>query len=163
MATNIIIMVSDGQGYNGWLASDYYWHGASDQQIYQQPRPDGRKWLHLGMAHWALSFVDDKGFPVAHDGSALPTGAVGHIAQDYDPATRWQRLENALRFDFEPYYVPYASYTDSAASATLLWPSEAICRVMSFAAAADSSERSTSWVNCFSVTARIHAIRVSER
>lgn len=131
MASNIIIMVSDGLGYNGWLASDYYWHGASNRQIYQQPRPGNHQWLHFGMAHWALSFVDQHGFPVSHDGSPLPAGASSYMAQDYDPSTRWQRLENARRFDFEPYHVPYASYTDSAASATALFSGQTttICRL----------------------------------
>lgn len=39
-AKNIILMVSDGIGFNGWLATDYY-QGLAGQQSYQVVRPDG--------------------------------------------------------------------------------------------------------------------------
>ena len=31
-------MISDGLGYNGWLASDYYWHGRAGAGVYQSGR-----------------------------------------------------------------------------------------------------------------------------
>lgn len=119
-AKNIILMVSDGLGYNGWLASDYYWQGAAGKQVYQRPRPDGTAPFHLARATGSLGFVDARGWPLRHDGSPLPEGAVGTTELRYDPATRWRALANSFRNDFAPVSLPYTSYTDSAAAATAL-------------------------------------------
>jgi alkaline phosphatase len=39
-AKNVILMISDGIGFNGWLAADYY-QGLAGEQSYQTARPTG--------------------------------------------------------------------------------------------------------------------------
>lgn len=115
---NVILMISDGIGFNGWLASDYYQYGQAGAQVYQRTLPSSQPVHTWGMSHWALTFVNERGTPVKHDGSSMPAGAVGAIPQLYDPATRWEDFEGAFRWDFNPVNIPYTSYTDSAASIT---------------------------------------------
>lgn len=114
---NIILMVSDGNGFNGWLATDYY-QGMAGKQSYQITRPDGTKPLVYGLAHSALNLLDE-------NGEVLPKGsdvslAVGAIEQGYDPARRWAAFDYVLINDFLPVKKPYTSYTDSAAAGTAL-------------------------------------------
>ncbi|MCF6441765.1 alkaline phosphatase [Pseudoalteromonas luteoviolacea] len=113
---NIILMVSDGIGFNGWLAADYY-QGLAGQQTYQVTRPDGTKPLVFGLAHSALNLVDEDGNTLAK-GADISTAA-GAVEQGYDPLTRWQRFENAMLNDFTG-SGSYTSYTDSAAAGTAL-------------------------------------------
>ncbi len=113
----IILMVSDGIGFNGWLAADYY-QGLAGAQSYQTTRPDGTEPVVLGLAHSALNLVDEAG-------AVLPLGtnpalAAGAVEQGYDPTTRWDRFDNAMLNDFEPVSQRYTSYTDSAAAGTAL-------------------------------------------
>ena len=63
---NVILMVSDGIGFNGWLAADYY-QGRAGQQSYQVVRPDGTVPLVYGMTHDALNLIDASG-------EIIPTG-----------------------------------------------------------------------------------------
>lgn len=116
-AKNVILMVSDGIGFNGWLAADYY-QGLAGQQSYQITRPDGTTPVILGLDHHALNLIDAAG-------NVLPSGAdislaAGAVAQGYDPTTRWTRFENTMRNDFSPVVKKYTSYTDSAAAGTAL-------------------------------------------
>ncbi|MFP4328644.1 MAG: hypothetical protein ACLFQL_11590, partial [Paracoccaceae bacterium] len=53
-ARNVILMVSDGIGFNGWLAADYY-QGLAGEQSYQTARPDGTEPVVYGMAHDSLN------------------------------------------------------------------------------------------------------------
>ncbi|MEM1086166.1 MAG: tyrosine-protein phosphatase [Pseudomonadota bacterium] len=114
---NVILMVSDGIGFNGWLATDYY-QGLAGKQSYQIRRPDGTQPVVYGMTHTALNLIDESG-------TVLPSGAdlslaVGAVEQDYDPLTRWDRLENGFRSDYQGEALRYTSYTDSAAAGTAL-------------------------------------------
>ncbi|MEM9341691.1 MAG: alkaline phosphatase [Pseudomonadota bacterium] len=116
-AKNVILMVSDGIGFNGWLAGDYY-QGLANQQSYQIVRPDGTAPIVLGLDHHALNLIDAQG-------NVLPSGAdvseaAGAIAQGYDPSTRWMNFEATIRNDFAPVGERYTSYTDSAAAGTAL-------------------------------------------
>ncbi|MEM0937158.1 MAG: alkaline phosphatase [Pseudomonadota bacterium] len=116
-AKNVILMVSDGIGFNGWLAADYY-QGLAGQQSYQVPRPDGTVPVVYGLDHHALNLIDGIG-------RLLPSGedvrlAAGAVSQGYDPVTRWMRFENTMRNDFGPVGERYTSYTDSAAAGTAL-------------------------------------------
>lgn len=116
-AKNVILMVSDGIGFNGWLAADYY-QGLAGQQSYQVARPDGTMPVVFGLDHHALNLIDAAG-------NVLPSGsdvalAAGAVAQGYDPSTRWMRFENTMRNDFDPVGERYTSYTDSAAAGTAL-------------------------------------------
>ncbi|MFP4359458.1 MAG: alkaline phosphatase [Alphaproteobacteria bacterium] len=114
---NVILMVSDGIGFNGWLASDYY-QGRAGEQPYQVTRPDGTEPVALGMAHASLNLVDEAG-GVLESGSD-PETAAGAVEQAYDPVARWYRFENAFLNDFPPIGEDYTSYTDSAASGSAL-------------------------------------------
>ena len=116
-ARNVILMVSDGAGFNGWLAADYY-QGRAAQQSYQVARPDGTQPVVYGMAHDSLNLIDATGavLPNASD----PAEAAGAVLQGYDPRTRWLRFENSFLNDFGPVAERYTSYTDSAAAGTTL-------------------------------------------
>ncbi|MEM1344799.1 MAG: alkaline phosphatase [Pseudomonadota bacterium] len=116
-AKNVILMISDGIGFNGWLASDYY-QGKANRQTYQIARPDGTTPIVLGLQHDSLNLIDETGqvLPNASD-VALASGAV---SQGYDPRTRWQRYEAAFRNDYPPVSERYTSYTDSAAAGTTM-------------------------------------------
>ncbi len=116
-ARNVILMISDGIGFNGWLAADYY-QGLAGQQSYQITRPDGTTPVVHGLDHHALNLIDAAG-------NVLPNGedvalAAGAVAQGYDPMTRWTRFENTMLNDFPPVGERYTSYTDSAAAGTAL-------------------------------------------
>ena len=116
-AKNVILMVSDGIGFNGWLAADYY-EGMAGTQPYQMVRPDGTAPVVLGLAHSALNLVDE-------NGDLLPSGtppseAAGAVEQGYDPTKRWDQFQNAFVNDFAPVGEAYTTYTDSAAAGTAL-------------------------------------------
>ncbi|MEM1428197.1 MAG: alkaline phosphatase [Pseudomonadota bacterium] len=116
-AKNVILMVSDGIGFNGWLAADYY-QGIAGEQSYQVARPDGTIPVVYGLDHHALNLIDGIGrlLPSAEDVRL----AAGAVSQGYDPTTRWNRFENTMRNDFPPVGERYTSYTDSAAAGTAL-------------------------------------------
>lgn len=116
-AKNVILMVSDGIGFNGWLAADYY-EGRAGQQAYQIARPDGTMPVIYGMTHDALNLIDASGSIITRREDA--PNAVGAVAQGYDPLTRWEQFEAAFANDFEPLNASYTSYTDSAAAGTAL-------------------------------------------
>ncbi|MEL7301979.1 MAG: alkaline phosphatase [Pseudomonadota bacterium] len=116
-AKNVILMVSDGIGFNGWLAADYY-QGLANAQSYQVMRPDGTMPVVLGLDHHALNLVDGAGRLLPSGEDVRLTG--GAVAQGYDPMTRWQRFEATMRNDFGPNAERYTSYTDSAAAGTAL-------------------------------------------
>lgn len=113
---NIILMVADGIGFNGWLAADYY-QGLAGKQSYQIKRPDGTEPLVFGLAHSALNLIDENGNPLHRKTKA--EDAYGAVEQGYDPSTRWDRFENSMINDFAP-VGSYTSYTDSAAAGTAL-------------------------------------------
>ncbi len=116
-ARNVILMISDGIGFNGWLAADYY-QGLAGEQSYQVARPDGTTPVVYGLDHHALNLIDASGtlLPSGGDG----TLAAGAVAQGYDPRTRWMRFEHTMLNDFPPVGEDYTSYTDSAAAGTAL-------------------------------------------
>lgn len=116
-AKNVILMVSDGIGFNGWLATDYY-QGLAGTQSYQVARPDGAQPVVYGMAHDALNLIDASG-NIITDREDLPN-AVGAVEQGYDPIHRWDKFEGAFPNDFDPVNAPYTGYTDSAAAGTAL-------------------------------------------
>lgn len=116
-AKNVILMVSDGIGFNGWLAADYY-QGLAGTQSYQIRRPDGTMPVVYGMTHDALNLIDTDGNLITSV-EDLPK-AVGAVEQGYDPSTRWDTFEGAFINDFDPLNARYTSYTDSAAAGTAL-------------------------------------------
>ncbi|MFP4045168.1 MAG: alkaline phosphatase, partial [Rhodosalinus sp.] len=116
-ARNVILMVSDGIGFNGWLAADYY-QGLAGEQSYQTARPDGTEPVVYGMAHDSLNLIDEAGDVLAS--ASDPAEAAGAVGQGYDPRTRWMQFDATIRNDFAPIEKPYTSYTDSAAAGTAL-------------------------------------------
>ncbi|MGB0833583.1 MAG: alkaline phosphatase [Psychrobium sp.] len=114
---NVILMVSDGIGFNGWLATDYY-QGLAGKQAYQVVRPDGTMPRIYGLSHSALNLIDKDGKPLARNSDV--SLAAGAIEQGYNPNTRWNKFENAMLNDFDPIAKSYTSYTDSAAAGTAL-------------------------------------------
>ena len=116
-AENVILMISDGIGFNGWLASDYY-QGRAGEQPYQVARPDGTEPILFGMAHDSLTLLDETGRVL--ENGVDPDKAAAAVRQGYDPRTRWNRFENAFRNDFPPVELDYTSYTDSAAAGSTM-------------------------------------------
>jgi alkaline phosphatase len=116
-AKNVVLMVSDGIGFNGWLATDYY-QGLAGQQSYQVVRPDGTAPVVYGLDHHALNLIDALGNILPN--GADPAEAAGAVAQGYNPLTRWMSFEATIRNDFPPVGERYTSYTDSAAAGTAL-------------------------------------------
>jgi alkaline phosphatase len=116
-AKNVILMISDGIGFNGWLASDYY-QGQAGEQPYQVTRPDGTDPVMVGMAHHSLTLLDESGRVLPN--GVDPDKAAAAVTQGYDPQTRWTRFENAFRNDFPPVGLDYTSYTDSAAAGSTM-------------------------------------------
>jgi alkaline phosphatase len=116
-ARNVILMISDGIGFNGWLAADYY-QGLAGQQSYQTERPDGTTPVVYGQAHDHLNLIDSAGRLLASGSD--PAEAAGVVAQGYDPRTRWMQFDATIRNDFAPFEMAYTSYTDSAAAGTAL-------------------------------------------
>lgn len=116
-ARNVVLMISDGIGFNGWLASDYY-QGKLNTQSYQSARPDGTTPVVYGLQHDSLNLIDETGqvLPNASD----VADAAGAVAQGYDPRTRWTRFEAAFANDYPPVSERYTSYTDSAAAGTTM-------------------------------------------
>ncbi|MDZ7618367.1 MAG: hypothetical protein U1E05_15285, partial [Patescibacteria group bacterium] len=56
-AKNIILMISDGAGFNAFQAASYFEHGKLGKQPY-----DGFP-VHLGCTTYMLNFVDAEGRP----------------------------------------------------------------------------------------------------
>ncbi|WP_199200433.1 alkaline phosphatase [Alkalicaulis satelles] len=115
-ARNVILMISDGIGFNGWLAADYY-EGRAGAQPYQVTRPDGTAPYIGASAHYALRLIDGDGAVLAND---QIDAARGVEEQYYDPRDRWTRLEGAFYNDFGDVSIAYTSYTDSGAAGTAL-------------------------------------------
>ncbi len=103
-AKNVIIMISDGAGYNSWLAGSMY-QGRVGKQVYDRPG-----WITVSSTTYPLNL------------STVPTG---NLAQDktvvYDPFQAW----DATRIGPKPddcvgYKYLKKTPTDSAASATAM-------------------------------------------
>ncbi len=113
---NVILMIADGIGFNGWLAADYY-EGKAGTRSYQRPRPDGTTPYIGASSHYALRMRDASGAVLAND---RHEEAAGVESQHYDPHHRWDALEGAFYNDFGSVSIPYTSYTDSAAAGSAL-------------------------------------------
>lgn len=109
-AKNVILMISDGAGFNAFHAGSYFEHGELGRQPYDAFP------VRLGCTTYMLNFVDAAGRPLLapRDGS-VPEGAVGARPQLYDPEAMWSDFNYALgRKD-------YLAFTDSAAAGTALY------------------------------------------
>lgn len=111
-AKNIILMISDGLGMNGWEASSYY--------LYDQTNPDWHANLPYGTQNGFTMYGCTHGMKNA-DGSV----------QGYDPTVAWNntgwgdKAGNDIKYDQseDEWYEGqnYLTYTDSAAAATALY------------------------------------------
>jgi alkaline phosphatase len=114
-ARNTIVMISDGQGFNGWMAGDFHQSGATGRQAYQQVRPGGVAPVFVGQQTGSMVAANAAGETVriANPMQAQAAGANDAMAvriTPYDPARRW------LSFD-----ATFRELTDSAAAATALF------------------------------------------
>jgi alkaline phosphatase len=103
-AKNVIVMVSDGAGYNSWLAASMY-QGKVGKQVYDRPG-----WVKVSSATYPLNL------------STVPTG---NLEQDktvvYDPAKAWDATKTGDKpGEFAGYAYLKNTPTDSAASATAM-------------------------------------------
>ena len=113
---NVILMIADGAGFNGWLAADYY-EGLAGARPYQS-RPEAAGEYYLGAsAHYALRLIDETGAILDND---QLDAAAGAEAQGYVARDRWERFDGAFANDFGDVSIPYTSYTDSAAAGTAI-------------------------------------------
>ena len=97
-------MVSDGAGYNSWLAASMY-QGKVGKQVYDRPG-----WVKVSSATYPLNL------------STVPTG---NLEQDktvvYDPAKAWDATKTGDKpGEFAGYAYLKTTPTDSAASATAM-------------------------------------------
>ena len=100
---NVILMIADGQGFNGWMAADYYARGETGAEPYMRPRPDGAR-PHVGaVMTGSLQMFDAGGAPTGEAGEARSVRRMS-----YDPATRWNDFGSVREA------------TDSAAASTVL-------------------------------------------
>jgi len=134
-AKNVILMIADGIGHNGWLATEYYMYGAAGQNAYQQDRVvNGTTYpsVKVGMSHWSLNYVDENLDVIQTPGDgSIPAGAVlpdgsPRVARQggplgYDADAMWSDFGYHMLNDFDPVNIPYSGYTDSAASATAFY------------------------------------------
>ncbi len=134
-AKNVILMIADGIGHNGWLAAEYYANGAPGQSPYQQDRVvNGTTYpsIKVGMTSWSLNYVDENLDVIATPGGGeIPAAAVlpdgnPRLARQggplgYDAEAMWSDFGYHMLNDFDPVNIPYSGYTDSAASATAFY------------------------------------------
>ncbi len=109
-AKNIVLMISDGAGFNTFHAASYFEHGQLGKQPYD------RFPVQLACTTDMLNFVDAGGQPLRapRDGS-VPGEAAGARPQLYDPHAMWNDFTYVMgRND-------YLAFTDSAAAATALY------------------------------------------
>lgn len=100
---NVILMISDGQGFNGWLATDYYVRGEAGAEPYMRARPNGTR-PHVGaMATGSLQVLDANGAPTGRVEDARSVRRM-----PYDPVDRWADFGSV------------GLATDSAAASTVL-------------------------------------------
>ncbi|NCC94908.1 MAG: alkaline phosphatase, partial [Opitutae bacterium] len=106
----MILMISDGAGFNAFQAAGYFEHGELGKQPY-----DGFP-VHLACTTYMLNFVDAEGRPIPapRDGS-VPEGAVAAWPQLYDPLAMWSDFNYPMGAN------DYMAFTDSAAAATALY------------------------------------------
>ena len=101
-AKNVILMVSDGAGYNTWLATSFY-RGKRGAEVYDQPG-----WLHLSATTYPLSVADKPG---------QTAGRLRWLA--YSPSLAWDPFPSADG-SFAAYAYLKRTATDSAAAGTAL-------------------------------------------
>ncbi len=94
-AKNVILMISDGAGYNSWLAAEYY-HGRHGREIYQ-----GEGWQHVACTT----------FPLNKSSKPKKSGLQDEYVV-YDPAKAWNAEAG--------YQYLKSTATDSAAAGTAL-------------------------------------------
>ncbi len=111
LAKNVIVLISDGCGYNGWLAADYYQYGKYGKQVYEKFP------VRLAMS----TYEWERTYEYVYDSAGNITGYThtGYEIQGYDPEAMWSDFNYAMWNDpLDPAYLNNA--TDSASSATAM-------------------------------------------
>ena len=105
-AKNVILMVSDGAGFNTWRAASLY-RGKLGREVY-----DGPGWVHVGCTTYPLNAAYE------------PTDSqVQDRALVYDPMKAWDKRRIAggeHDGSFQGYIYLLSGFTDSAAAATAM-------------------------------------------
>lgn len=111
-AKNIIVMISDGMGFNHMLATDYYQYGDTGLQVYQDFP------VQLACSTYEYEMVTNP-FPYPYV-PPFPSENPDYVLFGYDPVLAWSD------FDYLPWMVEGApgtkinNHTDSAAAATAI-------------------------------------------
>ena len=106
---NVILMISDGAGYNAFHAASYYEHGRLGEQPYDKFP------VHFGCTTFMLNYIDAEGRAIPAEEADVPERTVATAPQGYDPKTAWSD------FDYVHGNGDYTAYTDSAAAATAIY------------------------------------------
>jgi alkaline phosphatase len=116
-AKNVILMISDGAGYNAFNAGSYYQYGVDNRTnpVYSQFD------VEYGCTHYMKNYLDQDGNEMQGK-YAIPEGAVDEVDQGYDPIGRWKDF-NSVKGDEN-----YLRYTGSAAAATALYTGQKTTR-----------------------------------
>jgi alkaline phosphatase len=111
-AKNIILMISDGGGFNHVLAADYYQYGAAGTQVYEDFP------VQVACSTFEYESIVTAGlFPYAYE-PPYPSENPDYVFFGYDPALAWSD------FDYLPWMIQGSSsknnHTDSASAITAL-------------------------------------------
>ena len=112
-AKNVILMISDGIGFNGWEAAKYYQGGLPY---------DNADFNFYGMTTYMHNVYDhDEGRILLSNGEANGTDSAtknwSAVPQGYDPAQMW----SDFNYHRGSYSGDYNKFTDSAAAATAMY------------------------------------------
>lgn len=109
-AKNIILMISDGGGFNHVLAADYFQYGAAGTQVYEDFP------VQVACSTFEYERADNP-FPYPYD-PPYPSENPAYVMYGYDPVLAWSD------FDYLPWMVQGSSsrnaHTDSASAITAL-------------------------------------------
>ena len=109
-ARNIILMISDGAGFNAFKCASYFEHGRLGRQPYDAFD------VKLACSTFMLNYVDRQGRELlAPDDGSVPEVAEGLAGQQYVPSRVWNAF-HATRGQSN-----YLRYTGSAAAATAIY------------------------------------------
>ena len=128
-AKNVILLISDGAGFNAFEAGNYYQFGEKMPELYRDFP------IKIASKTDMLNFIDKSGDPVELDSSSLVCPGCKYYEkctcdyskwstapQGYDPVEMWKYFNYVKEND------NYLAYTGSAAAATALFTGEKTTR-----------------------------------
>jgi alkaline phosphatase len=121
-AKNVILLISDGAGFNAFEAGNYYQFGEKMPELYRDFP------IKIASKTDMLNFIDKNGDPVKLDSSGLVCPECKYFQictcdyskwstapQGYNPVEMWKDFNYVKEDD------NYLAYTGSAAAATAVW------------------------------------------